>query len=243
MTTLLTILEEVVEPGGTTQRFVRQRLRLEPARPVRIGRDSTIGIAVDPLDRKVSGRAVDVAVQDGSWHIAPANRRGVDLFQWGQPWQPDIGDRTLRWPRVGLLVKGDEAAYRHWVLLEDAAMPTSWTANSTPTDTEPTEEPLQLAPGELAAVREVFDFVLGWPPRPRQRPRTLEEAAQMLEKQIVRAGEKDELGETGVRARLRRAQAKSNLTSVKQTDPAWVYALVRRGLVRPEHHDIDADLR
>jgi hypothetical protein len=243
MAALLTILEEQLQPDGTSRRSIRHRRHLEPGQRVRIGRDSAVGIGVDPLDRKVSGRAVVVSLEDGGWRVAPANRRGVDLFQWGQPWQPDIGDRTLCWPRVGLSVKGDETAYRHWVLLEDASMPTSWVGGRAPTDTEPTEALPRLAPGELAAVREVFDFALGWPPRFRQRPRTAEEAAQTLLKRVVRAGEQEDMGEGGVRARLRRAQAKSGLTADKLTSPSWVYALVRRGLITPEPHDVDGDFR
>ena len=207
-------------PVGTTLRF---------------GRDSAFELGADPVDRKVSGRAVEITHDGERWHLTAVNRHGVDLYRWGQAFRPLTAGVTepVVWPRIALYVRGDEAAYQHWVLCEDPGMPTL-PPDRTTTDTERTP-PSPLTNRELAAVYEVFEDQLAWPPRYPSRPRLPKQAAGPLG-----------VHEGGVRRLLESARARAaklGPTGNSLTDPTYVHTLVANGCIQPQASDVDGALR
>ncbi len=236
MPRLITELEQRPGPRYLWEPIRPPRWREVPiGTALRFGRDSAIEIGADPVDRKVSGRAVTVTHDGERWHITATNRHGVDLYRWGQaarPLTPGVTEPVV-WPRVALYVRGDEATYQHWVLCDDPAMPTL-PPDRTTTDTERTAMS-PLTGRELEAVYEVFEDVLAWPPRYPSRPRTPKEAAGPL-------GVKED----AVRRLLESVRARAaKLGGVGNTlaDPTYIHTLVANGCIRPQESDVDKRMR
>jgi len=236
MPRMITELEQRNGPRNLWEPIRPPRWREMPAgTTLRFGRDSAIEIGTDPVDRKVSGRAVELCHDGERWHITATNRHGVDLYRWGQAARPlTVGvSEPVVWPRIALYVRGDEAAYQHWILCDDPTMPTL-PPDRTTTDTERTPQS-SLTARQLEAVYEVFEDLLAWPPRYPSRPRSPKEAAGPL-------GVKED----GVRRLLESARAKAaKLGPIGNSldDPTYIHTLVSHGCILPQISDVDSRIR
>jgi hypothetical protein len=100
-----------------------------------VGREGELKIGADPLDTRVSRRAVVIDVGDGEWKLRVLNTNGAVIHPWGLRAFPATAApeqsghlESLRWPRIGVRVLGGEDLI-HWVL---AAAPIRTPAPTSP---------------------------------------------------------------------------------------------------------------
>jgi predicted DNA-binding protein (UPF0251 family) len=206
-----------------------------------VGREGDLQLGVDPLDTRVSRRALAIEAAGTEWNLRVLNTNGAVIHPWGlraypvspSPEQADYAE-TLHWPRIGVRILGGTDLI-HWVLLQStdpavqirslsaAAGPGKVAASGTGTEVAPA--PKELSPKQLEALRTVFEPQLAWPPS-LQPPRQLKQAATRMN-----------IGYTAVQSHLDAARQRALATglpeSVSALQPECLYTLVAAGLVRP----------
>jgi hypothetical protein len=205
-----------------------------------VGREGELQLGVDPLDTRVSRRALIIDAADSEWNLRVLNINGAVIHPWGlraypvSPAPQQAGYvETLRWPRIGVRILGGSDLI-HWVLLQstDPTVPMRGLPASEPSEapdpgagTEVAPAPKGLSPKQLEALRTVFEPQLAWPPS-LQPPRQLKQAATRMK-----------IGYTAVQGHLdaarQRALALGLPESVSALQPECLYTLVAAGLVRP----------
>jgi hypothetical protein len=206
-----------------------------------VGREGDLQLGSDPLDTRVSRRALIIDAADTEWNLRVLNTNGAVIHPWGlraypvSPAPQQAGYvETLRWPKVGVRILGGSDLI-HWVLLQstDSAMqihglPAAPEPSEPPdpgAGTEVAPAPKGLSPKQLEALRTVFEPQLAWPPS-LQPPRQLKQAATRMN-----------IGYTAVQGHLdaarQRALALGLPESVSALQPECLYTLVAAGLVRP----------
>ena len=207
-----------------------------PNVPVAIGRESNIGVGIDPIDFGVSRRALVATSTGSAWRIELHNHNRADLQLWGQPSMPAQLVETLAWPRIAYHVRG-KLPVRHWVLFDDPSLGFPDPPPRSPSlVTESVDRPAPLTDAERAAIRVMFGDLLAWPPRT---------PAVLL--QLKQAGPRLGIVREGVARRLERARGKALALglgrTVPVTDPEYLYVLVRAGYLPPTDEDLDPVLR
>ncbi len=211
--------------GGPTIPAAVRELAL--GRSLLVGREGDVPVGVEVEDLGVSRRAALIAAVDDGWDIRVVNRNGAVLHPWGQAAVLARPREMVCWPRVALRIRGSDDAVEHWVLLESddlpllpggPARPTTGTLTARSRASDP------LTPAQLQAIHTVFAEQLSWPPTA---------AAQAL--QLKQAATRLGLSETGVKDRLSKARRRAEQLGLRPgestTDPEYLFALVRAGLV------------
>jgi len=221
----------VLEVGLGGVRTVRSTVPLVIGTLVEIGREAEIGVGTeDPMMSRV---ALAVTPTDDGWELCVTNRYGGTIYPWGQrPFPAESGLLRTGWPLLGVRLLTGEAAPQHWVLFEGADLVVTGVAHGGPQigrPGTPTEHKAgvdeELTARQLAALETVFESHLRWPPPTGP-------SASGLQKQAAR---KLGISDNAVQQRLVAARNKAirlGLTErVDLPDPAYLYVLVRAGLV------------
>jgi len=204
---------------------------------VTVGREGDLVVGINPIDKRVSRHAATITAVERGWSILPTNRNGVTLYPWAQPSYTVSTLETIVWPRVGVRIMGD-GGLEHWVLLEDDEAYTKGAARHTTGLTEIAQPIRPLTQAQKEAVRDVFFDLLAWPPRPAEsRVLALKQVAPLLER-----------SPSAVRQRLldvrKRAEELGLARKVVDlTDPEYIYAVVKAGLIEPTQADLRRPLR
>jgi hypothetical protein len=199
-------------------------------RPLDVGREGELPIAVTVPNTAVSRRAVVVTPTEHGWQIEVLNRNGAVLHPWGQAPELAGAHETVHWPLVGLRLLPDVTASQHWVLLEASQIsvtPSGATDfRGVRTRTQQAQRPGELPPGEREALQTVFAELLAWPPRQGAEPLLLKQAASRIGISV-----------SGVQDRLKAARARALRLGLHRevalTDPSYLYVLVRGGYLDP----------
>ena len=227
----------VEKPGIDSAPQLRWTGKLRPKETVTVGREGNLVVGVNPMDKRVSRHAATITAADRGWCILPTNRNGVTLYPWAQPSYPVSSVDTIVWPRIGVRIMGDPGL-EHWVLLEDDEAYTKGAPRHTTGLTEMAQPIRPLTPAQKEAVRDVFHDVLAWPPRPAEsRILNLKQVAPLLERTP-----------SAVRQRLIEVRKRAEELGlarqvVELTDPEYIYALVKAGLIEPAPDDLRRPLR
>lgn len=198
-----------------------------------VGREGNLPLAVSPVDPGVSRRALAVSVNSSQWHVEIKNSNHAWVHPWGRrpSWVESGTVLSQRWPRVGVLLIGNNAEIHHWVLLESDIEPNEWQKRDSliyaGADNDGDETSVRgplggLTSPQLEAVQTVFSKHLAWPPVVATEPMLLEAAARRLR-----------IAPSAVTDRLKQAQNRAFALGPHRqagvTNPEYVYVLASAG--------------
>ncbi|GGS20257.1 hypothetical protein GCM10010252_69430 [Streptomyces aureoverticillatus] len=201
-----------------------------------VGRTGDLVAGVDPVDARVSLRALVVTAAHGGWRIQPENHNGVDLHLWGLPPRRIRHlERVLFEPHVAVRIVGGEGR-EYWALMEGCGKRALHSEGDMASYTEIADPPPPLTHCEEMALREVFRDFLAWPPKLRPVPVPL--------KQVAR---KFDISTSAIRVRLGGARDKAEALGFPQppsvTRPDFLYGLIQAGYLEFSEEHLDLRLR
>ncbi|MBL8927139.1 MAG: hypothetical protein JNM77_13000 [Pseudonocardia sp.] len=225
--TLTVLTERAAQHRAGSLGRLPPAVALTPGRPAAVGRESEVRLGAEPLDTRLSRRALLVDVDQDQWSLQVLNGKGAHIHPWRARSFPVGGTpeaaghvETIRAARVGVRLHGSPDLV-HWVLLESRAGPSAPVADADRARAgEPTEKvdlPNPLTIRQLEALRQVFEPQLAWPPS-LEPPLLLKQAA-------ARMG----IGERALQARLEEVREKAVALgmppTVSPTDVTCLYQL------------------
>jgi hypothetical protein len=227
----LTVFTERAAERRSGSRPAPPPVTLTPGRPTAVGRESEVRLGADPLDTRVSRRALLVDVDQNRWRLQVLNAQGAHIHPWRARPFPVRGAveaagevETINAARVGIQLHGSRDLV-HWVLLESRDRRSAPAGEGDPLDrgrpTERIDPPNALTIKQLEALRQVFEPQLAWPPS-LEPPLLLKQAAARLD-----------IGERALQARLEeireKAVALGMSPAARPTDVECLYQLVAAG--------------
>ncbi|MFI5843786.1 hypothetical protein ACIA8K_29200 [Catenuloplanes sp. NPDC051500] len=188
------------------------------------------------MDGKISRLAVTVTARPDGWEVDVTNRHSADMQLWGQAPMAHQPQVALRWPRITVTVRGDQAL-RHLVLLDNPAFSIAAPRPQlTSRLTETLAPPQPLTAAQQQALRLLYAELLAWPPLRQAVPLRIKQVARQLG-----------IGPEAVRRRLEEARQKAYALGLGRdlplSDPEYLHVLVRAGYLMPTDDEIDPILR